>query len=514
MLDVHDRLDGDTRPTPVQNRIQNRHETTGQTSATTSAQTPTQPLPLAPAQPVTSEVDRTVDRTTTQVLDLSLRIGELLLSSGAGAADVTATMQSVAIHYGIRQPEIDVTFTSLSMSTQPEPYSAPIVLMRQVKQRDIDYADLTSVDVLVSDILLDRVDPDEARSRLARITSTGHSTKRWAVSLAWGVMSAGVALQLGGDLPVLAIAFVAALGIDRLQLMMARRRLPYFYQQVAGGAFASVLAIVTASLSPEIDPSLVVTANIIMLLAGIGFMGALQDALSGFYITAGARITEALLATAGIIVGVSAGITLTEVVGIAPERLIPGRTSLEQLVLTAPGAAIGAAAFAVACYAPWRAIAPIGVMAAVAFGVNQAVLEASSSRPLATGVGAFVVGLVAFGVAGRVRVPPLVVAVPAVIPLLPGLSIYRGLSLLAEDSQMVSAGLLSLITAMTVALAIASAVILGEYIAQPLKREARRLENRLSGPRLVGPFRARSVRADYRPEESAARAAESDEPTS
>jgi uncharacterized membrane protein YjjB (DUF3815 family) len=98
-------------------------------------------------------------------------------------------------------------------------------------------------------------------------------------------------------------------------------------------------------------------------------------------------------------------------------------------------------------------------------------------------------------------VPPLVVAVPAVVPLLPGLSIYRGLSLLTEDSQMVSSGLLSMITAITIALAIASAVILGEYVAQPLKREARRLESRLSGPRLVGPFRARSVRADYRPEE-------------
>ena len=50
------------------------------------------------------------------------------------------------------------------------------------------------------------------------------------------------------------------------------------------------------------------TANIIMLLAGIGFMGALQDALSGFYVTAGARLTEALLATAGIIAGVSGGL--------------------------------------------------------------------------------------------------------------------------------------------------------------------------------------------------------------
>lgn len=52
---------------------------------------------------------------------------------------------------------------------------------------------------------------------------------------------------------------------------------------------------------------------------------------------------------------------------------------------------------------------------------------------------------------------------------------------------------MSLITAGSIAIALASGVIFAEYLAQPLQREARRLENRLSGPRLVGPLRARSV---------------------
>ena len=77
-------------------------------------------------------------------IDLCLRIGEVLLSSGAGAADVTATMQSVAHHFGLRQPEIDVTFTSLSMSYQASPEEPPVLMIRNVKHRDIDYADLTA----------------------------------------------------------------------------------------------------------------------------------------------------------------------------------------------------------------------------------------------------------------------------------------------------------------------------------------------------------------------------------
>jgi hypothetical protein len=84
------------------------------------------------------------------------------------------------------------------------------------------------------------------------------------------------------------------------------------------------------------------------------------------------------------------------------------------------------------------------------------------------------------------------VVVPAIVPMLPGLTIYRGLSLLSAPEGHTSAGLLAIVSAAAIALALAAGVILGEYLAQPLKREARRLESRLAGPRLVGPLRARA----------------------
>ena len=37
----------------------------------------------------------------------------------------------------------------------------------------------------------DTIDLDEARSQIATITSTGHHTPRWAITLAWSVTGAG-----------------------------------------------------------------------------------------------------------------------------------------------------------------------------------------------------------------------------------------------------------------------------------------------------------------------------------
>ncbi len=446
------------------------------------------------------------ERQLNLTLDFCLRVGELLLSSGAGAADVIATMRSLAWHLGVRNPEIDITFTSLSMSYQRDPEEPAAVLLRHVKQRDIDYEDLTLVDHLVRDVLRGEVDLKEARTRLARIVSSGHQTPRWAVTLGWGAMCAGVGLQLGGGPVLVAVAFVAAACIDRLQLVMARRRLPFFYQQVAGGAVATIIAVAAGAAMPDLDPSVSVTSNIIMLLAGIGFMGALQDALSGFYVTAGARLTEALLATAGIIAGVSGGLTLAEVVGVDVGRLEPGAASdLKTVSVMALGAAICGSAFAFASYAPKRSLLPIGAVAAVAMVIAAYGAVGGVGRTWPTAAAAFFVGLVSYTVAGRMRVPPLVVVVPAVVPMLPGLSIYRGLSLLTEGGSETSAGLLAIITAASVAIALASGVILGEFVAQPIKREAHRLESRLAGPRLVGPLRTRTSRR-------ARRAADGQEP--
>ena len=52
-----------------------------------------------------------------ETLDLALRIGEVLLSSGAGAADVTATMLAVTEACGVRHVSADVTFVDLALHT-------------------------------------------------------------------------------------------------------------------------------------------------------------------------------------------------------------------------------------------------------------------------------------------------------------------------------------------------------------------------------------------------------------
>ncbi len=425
-----------------------------------------------------------------KTLDLALRVGEMLLSNGAGAADVTATMSSIAHHLGLRGAAVDVTFTALSMSFQPAFDEPALIQTRHVTQREIDHEDLTLVDGLVTSLLLDEINRDEARTKIAQIASSGHSTPRWAITLASGSLGAGVGLLLGGDWIVVLIAFVAAVGIEVLQRRLALLRLPIFYQQVAGGLLATLIAVGAAATTVPVDPSLVVTASIITLLAGLGFIGAVQDALTGFYITAGARLLEVMIATTGIIVGVSGGLSVGGMLGV-DISLVPGAAGWSQVPLMTLGAALSATAFAFSVYAPKRVLAPIALISGLGSGIYFLVEMQGLGRAWASALAAIIIGVVSYSAAGWARVPPLVIVVSCIVPLLPGLSIYRALSLMANGDTL---GVLAITTAAGIAISLASGVILGEYIAQPLRREARRLEQRLAGPRLVGPLRARSVR--------------------
>ena len=89
-----------------------------------------------------------------------------------------------------------------------------------------------------------------------------------------------------------------------------------------------------------------------MLLAGIGLMGGTQDAITGFPVTASARMLDAIMDTAGIIAGVAAGLTCRRPARSRTREFQARRSRLAASGVTVFGAALAAAGFAFASYAP------------------------------------------------------------------------------------------------------------------------------------------------------------------
>src|SRR5665811_2260270 len=122
----------------------------------------------------------------------------------------------------------------------------------------------------------------------------------------------------------MALSFVTTAAADRVQHWLAHRGSAALFTQVVGGAIPTLVAVgLLAAISAGvpglsgISPSLVVASGIVVLLAGLSVVGAAQDAIDGYYVTAGARGFEVLVLTLGIVVGIGAILAIAQRFGVS-----------------------------------------------------------------------------------------------------------------------------------------------------------------------------------------------------
>ena len=417
-------------------------------------------------------VHRSIDLTATAVLELALRVGEVLLSSGTSAQDTVAYVHAVTRAYGLATVEVDVTFTSITASAHRGPSQLPVSSMRVVRYRSLDHTRLAGVDRLVLAIERGELDPARADAELDRITNAPHPYPRWVATLGWAGMAASVALLLGGGPLVLIVAFFSTVAIDRSNRMLNRYGLPFFFQQVVGGFIATMPATALFAargiVGIDVAPSQVVAAGVVVLLSGLSLVGSVQDAINGALVTGSARLAEVLLLTAGIVVGLALALQFSAALGVELPALDGTSPSLARLPLQLVAAALTSAFFALASYAERRALLAAAAAGAVGWAVYGPLTQTGLGPVLASAFAATIVGLAGALFSRRFRIPPLVVAISGIAPLLPALRLYRGLYELINDDALVS-GLGGLGGAIAVAGALAAGVVLGEWLAAPVR---------------------------------------------
>ncbi|TXS56235.1 threonine/serine exporter ThrE family protein [Streptomyces sp. t39] len=396
-----------------------------------------------------------------RVLDLTLRIGELLLAGGEGAEDVEAAMFAISRSYGLDRCEPTVTFTLLSITYQPSLVDDPVTANRTVRRRGTDYTRLAAVYKLVHDISVEEseVTLEEAYRRLAEIRRNRHPFPGWALTLAGGLLAGAASVLVGGDLVVFLAAAVSAMLGDRLAWLAAGRGLPEFYQFVAA-AMPPAAVGVALSLSPlEVRASAVITGGLFALIPGRALVAGVQDGLTGFYITAAARLLEVGYLVVGIVVGVLGVLYLGFALdaGLQPETAIH---SVERPVVQTLAAMTLSLCFAVMLQQERATVWLVTLNGGVAWVVYGALADTAQVSPVAaTAAAAGLVGI--FGqMLARYRFASALPYVTAAIgPLLPGSATYFGLLSIARGD--LNPGLASLSKAAALALAIAIGVNLG-----------------------------------------------------
>lgn len=417
-----------------------------------------------------------------RVLDVALRFGQLLLACQAGTADVASTVGAVATAYGLPDVHVDVTANSITMSVPRGVPGAPVTAMYLAQSRSLDYTRLQLTTDLAQQVVDTTPEPEWVQRQLDALERTGHPYRRWVSTAALGVMAGSFSMLLGAGILVAAIAAMTTALIDQVGRILNRWHLPMLFLQVVGATVATgvTVALDAAGRLPQgTAPSVVVAANIVALLSGLATVGSVQDAITGFQLTAVSRMMDILLSSVGIMVGVTIAVRIGVAAGVdvsvSPDVPV-GPLGVPVRVLAG---AVGAAASAVSSYAPLRAASAAAAAGATGTLLFFGLRIAGTDQITSSFVAAAAIGFGGAIGARRVRVPLLVIAMAGIVPLVPGMTLYRGFVHLVSGQA--SAGGNFLMLAAGTALALGAGVVLGPLIAPSVRREQARDRRRLRG---------------------------------
>ena len=416
-------------------------------------------------------------------LDLATQIAGCLLSAGMSANDVALVALRITRAYGLRRVHVDVTYTSISASYYPAPGVPPITCVRIIQPDVIDYSHVRALERL--SIEIGRGLPLREAATILRAIRTGRHRYPWWVSMLGNAgVGVGVVLLFSTSWQILLITLMSGCLLDRLLALLERVRVPPFFSQCAGAAMMTLVAVgATAAgrggvkVLTGVDPTLIVVGGIVMLVAGMTIVGAMQDAIDQFYVTASARLLEVVVMTAGIVVGIIAVLQLMLHWG-APVMISPNPVGLGPLGAQFLGVGVICVGFAVWAYADLATIALAVVMGLLGWAGYTATAAIGAGEVLANAVGALTAAFAATLVIRRSSIPGFALISAALLPLVPGLLLYNGLLQLVgtvPGSGDAAAGAATLFVAVSVALGIASGATLGTYLGRPIANQLRRI---------------------------------------
>nr|WP_241237099.1 threonine/serine exporter family protein [Georgenia faecalis] len=361
-----------------------------------------------------------------------LRLGALLLSAGAGSYRVKDSMRRVAEAVGLREHRAQVTLTEITTTARDEEHFRTEVIEQRAigvnadrLDRIAEYVDGLRPGTAVADVEAE-VDRIGQRPLLY-----GPAVNALAVALA----CAAFAFLNGGGVVVCA-AVLAAAGLGQLvRRRMQHARLNQFAVTALAAALASavyvgvVLGLERLGYADPAHEAGFISA-VLFLVPGFPLVTAVLDLVRMDFSAGIARAAYATL----ILLSAGMSVWAVSLFGALELELETGSAAGGALgvALRMLASAVAAAGFAILFNSPLRVAAIAAVIGALANPGRLLLLDAGMAPQAAAGLAALAIGLLAAVASTRAHFSRVTLSVPAVVIMVPGVSVYRSLVHLNE----------------------------------------------------------------------------------
>ena len=387
-------------------------------------------------------------KTLRRKLDLLLRTGQILMESSADTSRVKRNMERTAAYLGLPKENLhmNVDYYMLQVNISDEYHS--FSKMQRCDKHVINMLAIQEVSKLSWRAIQKDYSLDKYEEELEKIANGKHYYKDWVIAIGAGLACGGFCIQFGCDWTAFFYASIAAILGNRLRMFLNHSG-SNLYANFAIAAFVStILAWLSSFLStptvqaalPEFLRPILFTetpwhpllACALYIVPGVPLINAVNDLLDNHINTGLVRAMNTLLIVIAMSFGIMLAIKCGSFDGFAKDlSTIPHHS----FYVYAVAAAISAMGFATIYNIPYRLMPWIAVGGIICVCTRNFVFLDPSTGNAGLGLGIVVGSLCGSALISIINIkavhilhtPHQCITIPAVIPIVPGVLMYRAL---------------------------------------------------------------------------------------
>jgi len=387
-------------------------------------------------------------KTLRRKLDLLLRTGQILMESSADTSRVKRNMERTAAYLGLPKENLhmNIDYYMLQVNVSDEYHS--FSKMQRCDKHVINMLAIQEVSKLSWRAIQKDYSLDKYEEELEKIANGKHYYKDWIIAIGAGLACGGFCIQFGCDWTAFFYASIAAILGNRLRMFLNHSG-SNLYANFAVAAFVStILAWLSSFLStptvqaalPEFLRPILFTetpwhpllACALYIVPGVPLINAVNDLLDNHINTGLVRAMNTLLIVIAMSFGIMLAIKCGSFDGFAKDLpTIPHHS----FYVYAVAAAISAMGFATIYNIPYRLMPWIAVGGVICVCTRNFVFLDPSTGNAGLGLGIVVGSLCGSALISIINIkavhilhtPHQCITIPAVIPIVPGVLMYRAL---------------------------------------------------------------------------------------
>ncbi|MDQ0175254.1 threonine/serine exporter family protein [Bacillus chungangensis] len=243
------------------------------------------------------------------ILDICILAGELMLKNGAETYRVEDTVTRIARSYSISHVNVFVTPTAIIMTMQDPEGTIDHTELLRVVNRTIDLHKIALVNDLSRRIANHPLPLETVREQLEQIDTSTRTYPYWFQILSAALGSGCLMMMFNGTWPDFLPAFITG-GIGYAVFLKVQQVINVkFFSEVFASFLIGLLAVAFVAMGVGQELDKIIIGSVMPLVPGLAITNAVRDLMAGHLLSGLSRGVEALLTATAIGSGVAIVIT-------------------------------------------------------------------------------------------------------------------------------------------------------------------------------------------------------------